>query len=49
MSGGAAHLATLLIGGREIVREGAIPGLDLAELGAQARDAVKRLLALSSR
>lgn len=44
-SGGAAHLATLLVGGREIVREGAIPGLDLAELGAQARAAVKKLIA----
>ncbi|GAC1389816.1 MAG: 8-oxoguanine deaminase [Variovorax sp.] len=44
-SGGAAHLATLLVGGREIVREGAVPGLDLAELGAQARAAVKKLIA----
>ncbi len=48
-SGGAAHLATLLVGGREIVREGAIPGLDLGELGAQARAAVETLLALASR
>ena len=44
-SGGAAHLATLLVGGREIVREGKIPGLDMAELGAQARVAVARLIA----
>lgn len=48
-SGGAAHLATLLIGGREIVREGKIPGLDMLELGAQARSAVKKLLASAAR
>jgi 8-oxoguanine deaminase len=48
-SGGAAHLASLLVGGREIVREGKLPGLDLAELGAQARAAVMRLIAAAAR
>jgi 8-oxoguanine deaminase len=43
-SGGAAHLKVLLRGGHEIVRDGAVPGLDMAELGHQARVAVARLL-----
>ncbi|MDP1943012.1 amidohydrolase family protein [Rhodoferax sp.] len=43
-SGGSAHLKALLIGGREIVRDGALPGLDLQELGRQARAAVARLV-----
>jgi 8-oxoguanine deaminase len=43
-SGGAAHLKALLRGGHEIVRDGAVPGLDMAELGQQARVAVARLL-----
>lgn len=43
-SGGAAHLKALLRGGNEIVRDGAVPGLDMAELGQQARSAVARLL-----
>jgi 8-oxoguanine deaminase len=43
-SGGAAHLKVLLRGGHEIVRDGAVPGLDMAELGQQARVAVARLL-----
>ncbi|MDO8778303.1 MAG: amidohydrolase family protein [Burkholderiaceae bacterium] len=47
-SGGSAHLKALLRGGQEIVREGAIPGLDLAELGQQARAAVARLTGLSA-
>ena len=47
-SGGAAHLATLLVGGREIVKEGRLPDLDLAELGAQARSAVKKLVAAAA-
>ncbi|MBC7377391.1 MAG: amidohydrolase family protein, partial [Burkholderiaceae bacterium] len=42
-SGGSAHLKALLIGGREIVRDGVVPGLDLLELGRQARAAVARL------
>lgn len=44
-SGGTAHLLALLVGGREIVRNGAVPGLDLADLGRQARAAVARLTA----
>ena len=32
---------------RNAVREGAVPGLDLAGLGAQARTAVRKLLDLS--
>jgi cytosine/adenosine deaminase-related metal-dependent hydrolase len=48
-SGGAADLRLLLVGGREIVRDGQIPGLDLRELGAQARRAVKALLDRSAR
>lgn len=44
-SGGAAHLRALLVGGREVVREGAIAGLDLAQLGREARHAVARLAA----
>lgn len=42
-SGGSAHLKALLIGGREIVRDGVLPGLDLLELGRQARAAVAQL------
>ena len=42
-SGGSAHLKALQIGGREIVRNGVLPGLDLLELGQQARAAVVRL------
>lgn len=47
-SGGAAHLATLLVGGREIVKEGKLPGLDIAQLGAQARAAVRKLLSCAA-
>jgi 8-oxoguanine deaminase len=43
-SGGAAHLKALLVGGDEVVRDGAIAGLDLAELAVQSRDAVRRLM-----
>jgi 8-oxoguanine deaminase len=44
-SGGRAHLKSLLIGGREIVRDAALPGFDMAELAAQARFAVKQMIA----
>lgn len=44
-SGGRAHLRRLLVGGREVVNDGAIAGLDMAELAAQAREAVRRLKA----
>ncbi|NSL53810.1 amidohydrolase family protein [Uliginosibacterium aquaticum] len=42
--GGSAHLRSLLVGGREIVREGAIPDLDMAELAAEARAATRALI-----
>ncbi|MBI2771405.1 MAG: amidohydrolase family protein [Burkholderiales bacterium] len=42
-SGGAAHLRALLVGGHEVVREGAIKGLDLQQLGRDARAAVAKL------
>ncbi|MBX3659749.1 MAG: amidohydrolase family protein [Ramlibacter sp.] len=41
--GGAAHLKALLVGGHRVVSDGALPGLDLAALGRQARAAVQRL------
>ena len=44
-SGGAAHLKTLLVAGREVVRDGAIAGLDLAALGREARTAVAKIIA----
>ncbi|WP_397408846.1 amidohydrolase family protein [Polaromonas sp.] len=47
-SGGAVHLKALLRGGREIVRGGAIPDLDLPELSQQARAAVARLTGQSA-
>lgn len=43
-SGGTADLRLLLVGGKEIVRNGAIPGLDMQELGAEARAAVAGIL-----
>lgn len=43
-SGGRAHLKTLLVGGREVVRDGVIPGLDLAALGREARMAVAKII-----
>ncbi|CAG9182810.1 amidohydrolase family protein [Cupriavidus pinatubonensis] len=42
-SGGRPALRALLIGGRVIVEDDALPDLDLAELGAQAREAVALL------
>ncbi len=44
-SGGGAHLRHVLVAGKSVVRDGAIPGLDLAELGARARAVVRRLAA----
>jgi cytosine/adenosine deaminase-related metal-dependent hydrolase len=44
-SGGHADLRYLLVGGKEVVRDGRIPGLDLLELGRQSRDAVQGILA----
>jgi 8-oxoguanine deaminase len=42
-SGGRAHLKALLVGGRRVVEDGAIPGFDLAELAHEARAAVRAL------
>lgn len=42
-SGGRPALRALLVAGRVVVEHDAIPGLDLGELGAAARDAVLRL------
>jgi cytosine/adenosine deaminase-related metal-dependent hydrolase len=42
---GRADLLALLVGGRTVVRDAAVPGLDLIELARQARDAVRGLQA----
>jgi cytosine/adenosine deaminase-related metal-dependent hydrolase len=47
-SGGRAHLKALLVGGKVIVQDDVIAGLDLAELGHMAREAVGRLQALAA-
>ncbi len=44
-SGGSADLRWMLVGGREVVRDGRVPNLDVIELGRQSREAVKALLA----
>jgi cytosine/adenosine deaminase-related metal-dependent hydrolase len=44
VSGGRAHLQALLVGGRTVVRDGAVPGLDLREMGRQSRAAVATLI-----
>lgn len=41
--GGAAHLKSLFVAGNEVVHEGTIAGLDLAELAFEARNAVSLL------
>lgn len=43
-SGGRAHLQALLVGGRKVVEDDRIPGLDMAELGRRSREAVARLV-----
>jgi cytosine/adenosine deaminase-related metal-dependent hydrolase len=43
IGGGQARLRALLVGGRLAVEDDAVPGLDLAELGAHAREAVAAL------
>ncbi|WP_255251340.1 amidohydrolase family protein [Pseudomonas indica] len=40
---GRPHLRALLVGGRRVVEDDRIPGLDLQELGARAREAVLAL------
>ncbi|MBA2961245.1 MULTISPECIES: amidohydrolase family protein [Ramlibacter] len=44
-SGGAAHLHALLVAGQPVVSQGRLPGIDLRDLGQQARREVRRLLA----
>jgi cytosine/adenosine deaminase-related metal-dependent hydrolase len=43
-SGGSADLRWLFVGGRDVVSNSTLPGLDLADLGHQAREAVRGLL-----
>ena len=43
-SGGRPRLKWLLVDGRVVVEDDAIPGLDMAELRAQANADVKRLI-----
>jgi cytosine/adenosine deaminase-related metal-dependent hydrolase len=44
-SGGTADLRYMFVGGREVVRDGRVPNLDVIDLGRQSREAVKALLA----
>lgn len=44
-SGGTADLRYLFVTGKEVVRDGRVPGLDLLELGRQSHAAVSALLA----
>jgi 8-oxoguanine deaminase len=41
--GGGAHLRHVLVGGRPVVVDGAIPGLDLGDLSRRAAAAVRRI------
>jgi cytosine/adenosine deaminase-related metal-dependent hydrolase len=43
-SGGSADLRYLFVAGKEVVRDGRVPGLDLMELGRQSRGAVRGIL-----
>jgi cytosine/adenosine deaminase-related metal-dependent hydrolase len=45
---GSAHVRHLLVGGRPVVENGAVPGLDLAELSRAAAQAVERLRAMAA-
>jgi cytosine/adenosine deaminase-related metal-dependent hydrolase len=45
VGGGRAHLARLFVAGRVVVRDGAVPGLDLLALGREAARQVRRLQA----
>ncbi len=44
-SGGSADLRWMLVGGKEVVRDGRVPNLDVIALGRESREAVKALLA----
>lgn len=43
-SGGRPFLKAMWVGGRPVIRDDAIPGLDLGELAADARQAVRKML-----
>lgn len=43
-SGGTADLRYLFVAGKEVVRDGRVPGLDLLELGRASREAVRDIL-----
>jgi cytosine/adenosine deaminase-related metal-dependent hydrolase len=45
VAGGAADLRMLLVGGRIVVENGAIPGLDIEKLRRDAADLVSRIAA----
>jgi cytosine/adenosine deaminase-related metal-dependent hydrolase len=42
-SGGQAQIKHMLIGGKTVIENNHIPNLDMRELAAQAREAVKKL------
>ncbi|WP_288392210.1 amidohydrolase family protein [uncultured Herbaspirillum sp.] len=44
VSGGRPFLKAMWVAGRAVVQDDVIPGVDLAELGAQARQAVRKML-----
>lgn len=44
-AGGAADLRVLMVGGRIVVENGAIPGLDIEKLQRDAADLVRRIAA----
>ena len=45
VSGGRPYLRALLVGGRLVVENDTLPGVDLPQLGAQAREAMRALMA----
>lgn len=47
-SGGGAHVRHLLVGGRPVVANGVVPGVDLARLSARATAVVKRIASKST-
>ena len=44
ISGGRPHLRCLMVGGKVVVRDDAIPGLDMAELAARSRKVLARVM-----
>lgn len=45
VSGGRPYLRTLLVGGEVVVEDDALPGMDMAKLTADARQAMQVLMA----